>query len=282
MLTAFSNTAIPSTAVPNTVIYPFWDDLDLRTSGSVYYKNDAPNNRFIVMYKDVPHYTSGELYTFETIIYGDGRIYYQYLNMTSTLVNSCTIGTENETGTTGLQVVFNAAYLHNNLAIKIEKGLGWVDETPSSGTVAPSGSQPVVVSFNSTGLTPNTTYNGFLNVGSNDPLRPVKNIRLKIIVGNTGVQNVVTGIPTEFELKQNYPNPFNPSTVISYALPKDGYASIKVYNAVGKEVATLVNENKKAGYYETRFNGADLASGLYFYKIEAGNFTQTRKMLLIK
>ena len=77
-------------------------------------------------------------------------------------------------------------------------------------------------------------------------------------------------------------NPFNPSTVISYALPKDGYASIKVYNALGKEVATLVNENKKAGYYETRFDGADFASGLYFYKIEANGFAQTRKMLLIK
>ena len=280
--TSFSNTAIPATALPNTALYPFWDDLDLRTAGSVYYKNDAVNNRFIVMYKDVPHYTSGELYTFETIIYGDGRIYYQYLNMTSTLVNSCTIGTENETGTIGLQVVFNAAYLHNNLAIKIEKGLAWVDETPSSGTVAPSGSQPVVVSFNSTGLTPNTTYTGFLNVGSNDPLRPVKNIRLKLNVGPTGVQNTVTGIPSEFELNQNYPNPFNPSTVISYALPKDGYASIKVYNALGKEVATLVNENKKAGYYETRFDGADFASGLYFYKIEANGFAQTRKMLLIK
>ena len=149
---AYSNVSIPATAVPNNCLYPFWDDLDLRTSGAVYYLNDAANNRFIVEYKAVPHYSTGELYTFQVMIYADGRIYYQYQDMNASLVNSCTIGTENSTGTTGLQVVYNAAYLHNNLAIKIEKGLAWVDENPSTGTITPGGNQNVAVNFNTVGL----------------------------------------------------------------------------------------------------------------------------------
>jgi hypothetical protein len=281
--TAYSNVAIPATAEPNLVMYPFWDDQDVRTSGGIYYYNDIANNRFIIMYKDVPHFTPDPgPYTYETIIYSDGRIYYQYLNM-GTPINSSTIGTENAGGATGLQVVFNGAYLHNNLAIKIEKGLGWVDENPSSGTVNPLSNQNVDVIFNSTGLTPNTTYTGNLNIGSNDPLRPVKTVRVKLNVGPTGVQSSsLTGIPESFELKQNYPNPFNPSTRISYALPVGGFVTLKIYNILGKEVATLVNEVRSAGYFESVFDASALASGLYFYKIEAGDFKETKRMLLVK
>ena len=121
--TAYSNVAIPASAEPNNCLYPFWDDIDVRTSGGIYYYNDAANNRFIVEYKDVPHFSSGEVYTFEVMIYSDGRVFYQYLSMTASLLNSCTIGTENVGGATGLQVVYNAAYLHDNLAIKMRKVL---------------------------------------------------------------------------------------------------------------------------------------------------------------
>jgi len=89
-------------------------------------------------------------------------------------------------------------------------------------------------------------------------------------------------LPTSFSLDQNYPNPFNPSTKISYQLPQSGFVTLKVYNAIGKEVATLVNEEKSAGRYEINFDAAGLTSGVYFYKITTNNFTQTNKMLLIK
>ena len=278
---AYTNAAIPTTAEPNNALFAFWDDLNLTTGGNVYYYNDAANNRFIVEYKDVPHYSTGELYTFQILLYSDGRIYYQYLNMTASLVNSCTIGTENVGGATGLQVVYNAAYLHNNLAIKIEKGLGWLEENPSTGTVTPGGSQSVDVIFNSTGLTTGA-YTGIMNVNSNDPIRPVKSIRVKLIVGVVGVQNTSLGVPTEFSLNQNYPNPFNPTTVISFAIPKESFVSIKIYDILGKEVSKLVNETKQAGFYDLNFDASSLSSGMYFYKIEAGNFVQTKRMLLMK
>lgn len=90
------------------------------------------------------------------------------------------------------------------------------------------------------------------------------------------------GIPADFELSQNYPNPFNPSTKINYDLPVDGKVSIKLFDMSGKEVATLVNEVKTAGYYSVDFNASSLSSGIYFYSISANNFTATKKMMLIK
>ncbi len=88
--------------------------------------------------------------------------------------------------------------------------------------------------------------------------------------------------PASYSLEQNYPNPFNPSTVIIYDLPSAGFVILKVYDIVGKEIATLVNENKQAGAYNVSFNASNLASGIYFYHLRAGNFISIKKMLLIK
>ena len=85
-----------------------------------------------------------------------------------------------------------------------------------------------------------------------------------------------------YNLSQNYPNPFNPSTVISYQLPVIGFVTLKVYDILGREVATLVNEEKPAGEYEVEFNGTNLPSGIYFYQIKAGNYSETKKMVLLK
>jgi hypothetical protein len=88
--------------------------------------------------------------------------------------------------------------------------------------------------------------------------------------------------PTEYRLFQNYPNPFNPTTTIRYNLPASGFVSLKVYDVLGREVSSLVNERQTAGSYESRFNAANLPSGMYFYRLQSGTFTETRKMLLVK
>ncbi|MBV6420069.1 MAG: hypothetical protein DAHOPDDO_01296 [Ignavibacteriaceae bacterium] len=88
--------------------------------------------------------------------------------------------------------------------------------------------------------------------------------------------------PIHYELLQNYPNPFNPSTKIRYQIPELNFVIIKVYDVLGIEMTTLVNEEKSAGSYETEFDGNGLASGIYYYRITAGNFSQTKKMIFLK
>jgi hypothetical protein len=88
--------------------------------------------------------------------------------------------------------------------------------------------------------------------------------------------------PNEFALEQNYPNPFNPSTSIKYALKSRQFVQIKIYDVLGNEVTTLVNEEKQPGVYEVEFNASELSSGTYIYKLTAGNFSAIRKMLLLK
>ena len=86
----------------------------------------------------------------------------------------------------------------------------------------------------------------------------------------------------DFNLSQNYPNPFNPSTTIKYSIPNAGNISLKVYDVLGKEIATLVNEEKSSGNYEVEFNASNLTSGIYFYQLKAGNFIETKKMILLR
>jgi hypothetical protein len=89
-------------------------------------------------------------------------------------------------------------------------------------------------------------------------------------------------IPHEFVLYQNYPNPFNPTTTITYQLPRDGYVTLKVYDILGREVVSLVNANKKAGSYSCNFDAGNLCSGVYIYKLTAGELVQSKKMILMK
>jgi len=89
-------------------------------------------------------------------------------------------------------------------------------------------------------------------------------------------------IPREFALSQNYPNPFNPITTINYGLPNDSHVRLIVYNLLGEEVAQLVNEQQTAGYKQINWDASAAATGIYFYRLQAGDFVQTRKMMLLK
>ena len=100
--------------------------------------------------------------------------------------------------------------------------------------------------------------------------------------GPSSVHSDIAAIPRTMTLDQCYPNPFNPSTTISYALPGNGVVTLTVYDLLGREVTTLVNEQKKAGTYRVKFDGSKLSSGVYFYQLKAGNLSRVKKMLLLK
>ena len=88
--------------------------------------------------------------------------------------------------------------------------------------------------------------------------------------------------PKEFKLEQNFPNPFNPTTTIQYQLPQDAKVTLKVYDILGSEVATLINAEQEAGYYEVNWNASNLASGVYIYRLQTGSFVSEKKMMLLR
>jgi hypothetical protein len=100
--------------------------------------------------------------------------------------------------------------------------------------------------------------------------------------GTTSVKPIDDTIPVKYSLEQNFPNPFNPSTTIEFSIPVAGSVSLKIYNVLGQEVITLVNEELKAGNYKTLWYAKNISSGIYFYRLETNNFSQTKKLLLLK
>ena len=100
--------------------------------------------------------------------------------------------------------------------------------------------------------------------------------------GVTSIEPISTEIPESYKLYQNYPNPFNPSTRIKFDIPKQGNVKLTIYDMSGKEVSVLVNSELKAGSYEYNFDGSGLSSGVYFYKLQSGDFIETRRMILLK
>jgi len=137
--------------------------------------------------------------------------------------------------------------------------------------------------FQNSGVNPNGTYTLRISDNAAGDTGSLRSWTLKIdydII--TGVNNNVTSIANDYSLSQNYPNPFNPSTKIAYSIPTNGLVTLKIYNILGKEVQTLVSEVKSAGSYEVSFNAASLSSGVYFYKLESGDFIDTKKMFLLK
>jgi hypothetical protein len=101
-------------------------------------------------------------------------------------------------------------------------------------------------------------------------------------LSNAGVAPELVDLPKEFELYANYPNPFNPVTVIAYDLPQQGKVSLVVYDVIGRRVAMLVNQEQMAGRHKVLFDGRQLASGLYLYRMEVGDFVKVGKMMLVK
>ena len=111
---------------------------------------------------------------------------------------------------------------------------------------------------------------------------PLAAAQVSMELVDAAVSAELVSLPESYGLSQNYPNPFNPSTEIRFALPQDGYVTLKIYNSLGQEVASLIDGNAPAGYHTVQLDAGNLASGIYFYRITAGSFSQIKKMMLLK
>jgi len=173
---------------------------------------------------------------------------------------------------------------------------------PNNGTFAPLGAMGLNAAVSHLGYAPNGYIFGLIGTGTQvstlvrftaqnttaitlgstntSALRGI-GIRLDSL-GQLGTEIRTASTPKEYQLNQNYPNPFNPTTVIEFAIPTTETVSLKIYDVLGREVATLLNERRNAGVHRINFNATNLSSGTYFYRLQAGTFTQTKKMILVK
>ena len=180
----YDNPSIPSGAVPNAVIAPFWDDLDPSsgTSDDIYYYFDSANSRFIIQYNEIINFGGGTKNTFEIILYQNGTIVFQYDTMNGTL-DACTVGIESGDGSEGIQVVYNSTYIKNSLAIEFIATIipEWLSLNPTSGTVISTGSDNITATADTNGLEMGVYY-ADINILSNDPFNGTVTLPIKFTV----------------------------------------------------------------------------------------------------
>ncbi|MBK9097731.1 MAG: choice-of-anchor D domain-containing protein [bacterium] len=158
---------------------------------------------------------------------------------------------------------------------------GWFLMSTDSGVCLPHTSMDIELLFNATELDTGDYYAAVI-VKSNDPFTPSVIVPIHMKVSTSVGVGDGLNTPMVFNLDQNYPNPFNPNTTIKYSIPELSKVKLTLFNLLGEEITTLVNEEKVAGNYSIEFSAASLPSGVYFYRIQAGSFVDTKKMILIK
>ena len=164
-------------------------------------------------------------------------------------------------------------------------GSEWISIEPLSGIVAADASTDIMLNVDASSLDAGY-YNAFIYIMSNDPDDGSVFIPLSVTVNGMSSEDDAL-LPEEFALYQNYPNPFNPVTTLRYDLPENSMVNIKVYDMLGREVRTLVNQVQDAGFKSiiwdaTNDYGKSVSAGIYLYQIQAGDFMQTEKMVLLK
>jgi len=168
----------------------------------------------------------------------------------------------------------------------INSTINWLRAGPINGVISPAGNREIAVVIDAQSL-PIGAYQGDVKITTNDPINskivlPVK-VEVKEVIG-INPENL---LPIEFALEQNFPNPFNPVTTLSYALPKTTSLTLIIYNLIGQEVMRWEERDVSPGFYSKLWNGTNKAgipvsTGIYVYRLQAGDFVQTRKMVLLK
>jgi choice-of-anchor B domain-containing protein len=174
---------------------------------------------------------------------------------------------------------------HGEIGVNPNADLPWLSLNPKTGNIIAGNSDLITARFDSEDLEINRLYRGYIVVYSNDPKEPVSSIPVILNTGKPINVEIENEVPQGFSLKQNYPNPFNPSTIIPFSINKSGNAVLKIYNIIGQEIITLLNENLSTGSYEIKWNGTDnngtdVSSGVYFYTLEQSDKKVTRKLIL--
>lgn len=303
----YINKCLPYLWGPYNILAPFWDDLQLTDSSSIYFYSNNSDSA-IISFVNFHRYgqTGGGPYTFQVILTPKGEISFQYLRIPDAKY-SATVGIQNYDGTMGMNVLCSQKTLYDSLVIKIRPS--WVKADSMEGSIQPEENRMLNFTFDPLSY-PRGVYHADLLIDSwdkNHQLEPLI-IPLTLCIDTTidtttSVDWIDSEKPEKITLLQNFPNPFNPVTKIQYTVHKsqtkaavsgkrsaDGssiHTTLKIYNILGQKVRTLEDEPKPPGNYQAIWDGKDdqekdVASGIYFYKLTVGSYQKTRKMLLLK
>lgn len=277
----YQNLPIPTPEQPNDIIAPFWDDLHQKNGSCYAYYHEA-ENRFIIQFNQWGFYINDSPLTFQVILYENGTILFNYRQLNG-LLTSTTIGIENYTGKDGLQVAYNTEYLHNELCVQISRGPRWLSSDIYSGILQPGANQIIDLTFDSNNMEPGI-YSANIKITSNDPEEEIVEIPVSFTVLQTSNSEE---IPLLAKVMGNYPNPFNPTTKIVFQINTPADVKIDIFNTKGQRIKTYPSTSYAKGENSVVWNGQDdngnqVGSGIYFYRIRAGNWHKTQKMLLLK
>ena len=261
---AFTNATIPSSSAPNNLISPFWDDLDGKTAGKVYYKAEA--DRFIVQYTNWSRYTGTGTLTYQAVLYKSGKIFFYFKDITAT-VNGGTTGIENGTGTDGLLMAFDAVYIKNNLAVKIAADPDWLSANNASGTLSSGNSSLVEVTYVTEDF-PFGVYTMDVEIKSNDPNHQTLNVPVTLEIKDSEVPVELTSFTIEPSKKGALLNwatateTNNSGFKIERKSNNSGWNEISFVNGKG-------NSTEKSTY---QFVDGNLAAGKYSYRLKQVDF----------
>jgi hypothetical protein len=285
--TEYGNVGIPDPEPPNNMLAAFYDDLNFENGGEAYFYTNNSDSA-VITWQEVPDWRQDGIFTFQIILVAPQSILYQYRDLGPGRMDECSVGIENGDGTVGIQVIRDAPFVHNRMAVEFfwappPVPLDWVSVRNGAGSVAPGSGTDVDVTFDA-GELETGSYEARLRLSCNDPENGINDIPVTMLIYDpTGVSEYPEGLPLQYMLEQNYPNPFNAATTISYALPEPGRVNLSVYNLAGQRVAVIVDGFQAAGIHRASWHASDMMStGFYFYRIDIGDYSQTKKMLLLK
>ena len=223
-------------------------------------------------------WTGGNIYTIDPYT---GEMNFAFPTPGSSGSHSCAGGSFDNRYPSYLWIAHEA----DEMLYLTDTGYEWISVTPTSGTVLAENTFDVTIHFDTNCLF-ESTYTATIAIHNNS-IDSLVTIPVTLHVTSVGIEDPTPQVPIEFTLSQNYPNPFNPSTTISFDLPKESKVEISVYNIKGQKVKTMMNDILPAGNHSVVWNGKNdnnksVSSGIYFYRITAGDFTDTKKCVILK
>ena len=277
---------LPNPDPPNNMLSPLLYNLNFEFGGEAYFYTNYSDSA-IITWQGVFNIIQGGPFTFQIILVAPDYIKFQYDDIGEDLFYRWIVGIENDDGTIGSEVNKYSPYIRDDIAVEfnwapLPEPLDWISIDSALGTIAPYSNNQIEIIFDAENLD-SGPHNAVLQLACNDPNNSLNTIPVAVnVVEPTEVSDTDEKPPYHFSLNQCHPNPFNASTTIRYSLLEFSRVSIEIYDILGRKIETINEGEIPAGEYQIIWNAENKPSGVYFYRIQAGDFSETKRMVLLR